>query len=229
MLAGELIDRARTILQDATSVRWPLKELCQWLNDGQREVVLKKPSATAATVTLPMREGTLQFLPDNFISLLRVTRNIGGRVVTVVSRDLMDAQNPDWHNTRPATGVRHFMFDEANPQAFYVYPPSDGRGEIEAVVSVSPVDVPVTGDPESLDSYQSPIALKDIYANALVDYVLYRAYSKDAQVAGATMRAAAHFNQFNSALDVKVVVDTNMSPNIKAGVGYSAGGVTNNA
>src|SRR3546814_10752016 len=43
--AKSLITIAQTLLQDATSVRWPRAELLGYLNDGQRETVLLKPEA----------------------------------------------------------------------------------------------------------------------------------------------------------------------------------------
>ena len=39
----DLIYRAKTILQDTTSVRWALSELQWWLNDGYRDTSNLRP------------------------------------------------------------------------------------------------------------------------------------------------------------------------------------------
>ncbi|MCK7581011.1 MAG: hypothetical protein MZV65_38935 [Chromatiales bacterium] len=60
----------------------------------------------------------------------------------------------------------------------------------------------------------TPIKLDDIYANAILDYVLYRAYSKDAEYAANAQRAALHYQAFTNALGVKTQVDTNNDPRL---------------
>lgn len=230
MLASELIERAQIIIQDVLGVRWPLTELCMWLNDGQRDIAVQKPSANSRITELPIKEGTRQELDAKFVALLRPVRNleagIHSSVVTVVSRDLMDAQAPNWHAKRPRKAVRHIMFDEADPRTFYVYPPNDGTGLMETVVSVLPVVFQPTGYADELESYAAPIELRDEYTSPLVDYILYRAYSKDAQNAGAAQRAQLHYGLYANAVGIKAAVEANMSPNAKARIAAAAGGVS---
>lgn len=229
MLASDPIKRAQDILQDVLAVRWPLPELCRWLNDGQRDIVVQKPSTNSVTAALQLKQGSMQELDGKYVALLRPVRNlehgIMGRSVTVVQRDLMDAIDPDWHVSRQSKVAKHLMFDEADQRTFYVYPPNDGTGVMETVVSVLPALFTPDGDPEQIASYEKPIDLRDEYMSALVDYILYRAYSKDAQNAGAASRAALHYQQYGNQLGIKLSIEANTSPNIKAGVGYAAGGV----
>lgn len=230
MLASELIERAQIIIQDVLGVRWPLTELCMWLNDGQRDIAVQKPSANSRVTALPIKEGTRQELDAKFVALLRPVRNLEAGIhsstVTVVSRDLMDAQAPDWHTKRARKVVRHVMFDEADPRTFYVYPPNDGTGVMETLVSVLPVVFAPTGEADELESYAAPIELRDEYATPLVDYILFRAYSKDAQSAGAAQRAQLHYGLYANAVGIKAAVEANMSPNAKARVASAAGGVS---
>lgn len=229
-LASAVLDRARTIALDETSVRWPLVELCKWLNDGQREIVVHKPSALARNAPLNLAAGTLQIVPPIYLGLLRLTRNLtavvgdvrtGGRVVRVASREMLDAQNPDWHNPVAlpyAKQVRHFVVDEQDPMHFYVYPGNDGTGIVEGIFAGNPDDVQIDvgADPEKLESYDKPLEFQDPYGNALIDYVLYRAYSKDSNFVGSGQRAAAHYAQFANLLDIKVRNDLAVSPNLAA-------------
>ncbi len=230
-LASELLDRAATIVLDETNVRWPLAELLKWLNDAQREVVLQKPSALSETVAIPLQAGTYQQLPQQYLSLLRINRNlssapgvtprIGGRSLRVVSREVLDTQSPEWSNptvTPYAREAKHYLFDEQDPMSFHVYPGNNGTGVVEAIVALNPQPITIaTGaDPLKLDSYAQPIALQDVYANAILDFMLYRAYAKDAQFAGNAQRAAMHYQQFANSLGIKVKVDMSISPNVQA-------------
>lgn len=238
--ARKLFEEAGILLNDTgefTARRTPLSELCDWLNDGLTAIVLQKPSATAQTVTLDLKEGTLQQLPSHFSSILRPVRNVRGeksdrrprKVVTVTSGETINAIKPDWHDSYSvpfAQQVKHFIYDEANPKAFYVYPGNDGTGYLEAVLSAVPAEVEAKGDPAELASYDVAIPIDDVYFGVLLDYVMYRARSKDAQESGNAQRAALHYQQFANALGINVTVETNMSPNTKAGVGGGAVGVT---
>ncbi len=230
MKASGLLKRVQIIIQDVLGVRWPLPELCLWLNDGQRDIVVQKPSANSRTTSLEIKEGSRQELGSEYAALLRPVRNleagIHSSVVTVVSRDLMDAQAPNWHAKRPRKVVRHLMFDEADPRTFYVYPPNDGTGIMEAVVSALPAVFSPSGEDDELDSYDGEVELREEYASPLVDYILYRAYSKDAQNAGAAQRAQLHYGQYANALGIKLNVEVNMSPNTKARLPYAAAGVS---
>lgn len=227
--ARDIMERAQRLVLDETSVRWPLAELCMWVNDAQREVVLQKPSALSANVVISLAADTMQELPNTYLALLRVVRNVtvagsppvrtGGRAVRIVSREVMDSQSPDWHDptkTTPAKVVKHYLFDEQDPLHFYVYPPNDGTGKVEAIVSAAPAVIAATGDANALASYETVLALPDIYANAILDFVLYRSYAKDANFAGNAQRAALHYQQFANSLGMKVQIDAALSPNTSA-------------
>lgn len=235
--AKELLERAGTLLLDQEFTRWTLDELCTWINDGQLEIVIQKPSATARTVNLPMVEGTLQSLPTGYNSILRPVRNVRGdhsdrlprKVITVAAAEGINSITPGWHDPYSVPfkqQVAHFIFDEANPRQFYVYPGNNGTGIIEAVLSENPKNIEPKGDPLELESYDVPLGIEDIYFPALTYFVMYRAFAKDTQYAGSAQRATMFYQQFANALGIQVTVETNMSPNVKPGVGGAAVGVT---
>lgn len=225
--AKQVFERVRILSQDNTSVRWPLAELLQWLNDALREVVLHKPSAGGSTVVVDLVEGTYQTVPSTYIGLLRVVRNVvsvdgetgirtAGRAIRMVQRDILDSQHPDWHSDDAvpfAAAVKHVVYDPADPRAFYVYPGNSGTGKIEAVAYKTPTQIALPSDPEDIDGYSATLDIADIYQNAIVDYVLYRAYSKDAQFAGNAQRANAHFQMFANSLGIKIKNEITSNPN----------------
>lgn len=231
--ANSLLKTAGDQLLDAKYTRWTLTELAGHLNDGLREITVQKPTATAQNIVVSLQRGTLQKLPDNYQQFLRAVRNvtvgdddlrIGGPIITTAQRAILDAQNPYWHDEHAVPArqfVRHFIFDETDPMTFYVYPPNDGTGTIEAVVSKIPDKVEATGNPEELASYDVVVDIKETYANALLDYVLYRAHAKDSQNAGNAQRAALHYQQFANSLGIRMTNEINLSPNVKSNGGTS--------
>jgi hypothetical protein len=217
--AADVMLRAQYILQDAGSVRWTPPELRLWLNDAMREIAVHKPNATARSVEMALQKGTYQVLPDEYQTLLKITRNLattdassdrrgGGRAITPITRDIMDQQIPGWQDDAVmpyAKQVVHYIDEIINPRSFYVVPGNDGTGLVEAVVSRIPTEIPEPPAPGNLDAagYTSTVDLPDAYRSAVVDYMLYRAFSKDSQVPNGFQRAAAHYQQFATALGLK--------------------------
>lgn len=214
-----VIDRVQTVLQDTTGVRWPVvDELVLWVNDAQREIALLKPDASAANETVTLVAGTKQSIPDDGNRLLKAVRNMsaasggtGKRSVRLVNREVLDAQTPDWHDPS-VTGdaahtavVKHYLYDEANPRNFYVYPGVQGSAYLEIIYS---------GNPESV-ALADNLSIPDIFANAILNYVLYMAYMKDAEFAGNAQRASTHFQLFSASVTGKGTVDALTNPNME--------------
>lgn len=209
--AKDLLLKAATIIQDTTNTRWPAAELVGWLNSGQREVMMYRPDANQKFAPLTLVAGTRQTLPVDGIKLLDVMRNTGGAAIRQVKREILDAQNPGWH-TMGAGPIVHFMFDEREPRAFYVYRPAAVGAQVDALYSAYPVDIAAPTAGQVIADVVGDIGLPDIFEGVLTDYVLYRAYSKDAQYAGNGQRAAAHYQQFANALGIEVKATAQFSP-----------------
>jgi hypothetical protein len=214
-----LISRIQDILQDTTSIRWPEAELLRHINDAQREVCNLRPESTATTVSVALVVGTKQSLPSGGLRLIRVTRNMsaaggsatGKRAVRLVDSDILNTQEPNWHDpgvsgdAAHTTTVKHYIFDEDNPRAFYVYPGASTTSTfLEIVYSASPTD---------LGSTSATISVDDIFGNALIDFVLFRCYLKDAEYAGNQQRANTHYQLFAGSLIAGGQVQFNVSPN----------------
>ena len=201
-----LLERASTIIQDTTGTRWPEAELLWWLNDAQREIVLHRPDALSVNERITVTGGqSKQNLPNDALMLIDILRNVtvaadgtvtSGDVIRRTERRVLDDQVPGWHS-QSAGSIDHFVYDERDPKTFYVYPGLEADGHIEGVISKAPTDVAV-GDTITLD---------DIYANPMLDYILHRAYSKDADYAANAQRAVAHMTAFLNSLGVKTKSD----------------------
>lgn len=190
--ARRIIERASILMQDTTNVRWPQDELLKWLNDGQREVVVYRPSAFAKTSVVALAAGTKQTLPADGTALLGVVRNMAadgvtpGTAIRPVTREILDAQIPDWHTMASVASVKHYIYHPANTQTYWVYPPSNGTGKAEIVYAAVPVDVTI----------DQVISVDDLYMSALLNYIMFRAYSKDAEYASNAQLATAYYQAF---------------------------------
>ena len=213
---NDLINKAQTILQDTTSTRWPSNELVGWLNDAYREIILARPDANSESGTFTCAEGTRQVLTDGFPNALRlmdVVRNLAAtsarRAVRLIDRIVLDDQRPGWHTETAGVNIEHYMFDPKLPREFLVYPPASTAAQLEVVFS----SVPTDHDPSTdYSASNETIKIVDSYANAILDYVLYRAYSKDAEYAANGQRAVQHYQAMQAAVGTKTQTDNATVP-----------------
>ncbi len=213
VLASLVLGNAVTIIQDTTNVRWPLNELTEWLNAGQREIVMSRPDANIVNGAIPLVAGSKQTLPANGFKLLDVIRNTAAlSAIRLVQREILDAQIPNWHALPGVAAALHYMFDQRDPTIFYVYPPALVGGSVDGIYSAYPADIPIPAAGAALTAITQNIGVLDTFANALTDYILYRAYSKDAQYAGNGQRAMAHFTAFANALGIELKGTMQMGP-----------------
>lgn len=195
--AQSIIERVRLQLIDNGAVkRWTDTELLLWLSDGQRAIVTASPGNSSSTEVVPLVAGTKQNIPSDGNTLLYIVRNTNsagttpGRAVRIVSREILDAQNPDWHASAPAAVVQNYIFDAQEPTKYYVYPPNTGTGYVEMVYSHLPVD---------MTSLTDTLVVQDIYQTALFDYVMFRAHQKDSDFAAGQAIAGTYLQLFLAA------------------------------
>lgn len=223
--AKSILIRAAEMLHDAEFVRWTIPEMVQWLNDGQREIITHRPDALSASATVTLAAGSRQSLDAMALTprplkLLQCIRNVAPtskkRALRLVQRHVLDALAPGWSAMTGVVDVVHYMFDEREPRAFYVYPPATTVAQIEILYSAYPVDIaaPLA---DGIDAVLGDVGLPDIFANALLDYVLYRAHSKDAEYAANGGMAAAHYSAFANAIGIEVQATAATKPRPRPG------------
>lgn len=213
ILASAIINNARIILQDATGVRWLDAELLAWLNDGQRETLIVKPDAYVKQAATQMVPGTKQALPDDGLILLDILRNMGsagttpGSAVKIMDAKVLNEQRPGWHTIPASMSALFFCYSEKSPKTFSLYPPQPATaGYVELVYSALPANVATIA---------GAITLDDIYAGPLMDYILFRAYSKDAEYAGDGRLAGTYYQRFVGVVTGKEQAETVSEPKQK--------------
>lgn len=225
----DILERVNKLLTDEDFDRWEITELVDWIHEGALAIVIAKPNAFSSTRPFKLTNGTRQSIGAATgaqpLKLLDIVRNLSddtaearaGRVVSIVSRSQLDAVDPNWHDPRYVKfrkEVRHYTFDEQNPLEFYVWPGNDGNGVVEALFSFSPKKLEPTGPKDALSSYNVELGIQEPYAVPLVDYVCYRALSKD-DLQGAPAKAMAYYQAFATALGIKIQSASGANPNAR--------------
>lgn len=214
---GTVINNAKLVLQEVTAAgtRWTNEELIGWLNESYQAIVQIKPDASSINASVPLVEGTRQEIPEDGLRLIDVVRNTSSTSdklgILVTTRRALDTTRRSWHADTASVDIEQYVFDEQDPTRFYVYPPAATGAEVEVIYSSTPTPHDVSrGLPGLKDD---PIRLNDSYAPVITDYILYRAYSKDAEHAANLNRAQMHMQAYMGSLGQKVEVDRSISPN----------------
>lgn len=213
---GDVLRRARTILQERTKdgTRWTNKELLDWLNEAYGIVLGIRPGANAVTSEIVCVAGARQVIPVGCERLLSVIANTAakanGLAVTLIRRAELNAMRPRWMGEQQTVAIEHFMYDEDDPKAFFVYPPAAVGAKLQVLCSAVPA--PHAEAQAKADSTEA-IRLPDTYAPILVDLVLARAFTKDAEGGINQARANAHQQAAQAALGLNIQGDGLASPN----------------
>ncbi|HJV52786.1 MAG TPA: DUF6682 family protein [Noviherbaspirillum sp.] len=206
---ADVLARTDDLLMDADRVRWTAEERIRWINEAAGAILIRRPAARAMTVALPLSAGTLQAIPDNGVQFLDLVCNLAadgvtaGRVIRRTDRQLLDDADPDWHAAKPVATVKQYTFDDRMPKTFYVYPPAIAGTKVRLVHAELPPSVSA-----STDSFD----LQPEYLGAVVNYVCYRANSKDSEFANGAV-ATAFYQAFEAELGIQSQVQVNASPN----------------
>lgn len=211
--AKTIIDKALLALGDVAAVHWSTAELLAWLNAGQLELATLVPNANTVTVAKQLEAGSKQTAPSDTIRLIGFTRNLGvtglvpGKAIRQIERKLLERYSPNWSTEPAAAIVVHAMYDaEDNNAVFYVYPPQPMVPQyIELIYAQIPAII-------ANATAGTKITVADFYQNALLDYVLYRAFGKDADSANQAVRSQEHYKMFSSAIVLKMAADSATKP-----------------
>mgnify|MGYP000731235032 CR=1 FL=1 len=211
----DVIKRVQRICNDKTGIVWPEAELLEDFNDAVKDIVMRRPDASTVNVFFDTTaDSSKQTLPADALRLIEVTRNKGGKVITKIDRGTLDATRPDWHQSTPSLAIEHYVYDERDPKTFYLYPRPTNNGvnphQVELVYCTCPPAISIAETAIKAGTDTTTIPLDDIYANAIADFMLYRAYTKDLGSAQNAQRAAAAYQTYGNSLGVKLQADAMM-------------------
>jgi len=203
----EITTRVNKLLNDPGFVRWPEEELLNYLNDAQRAIVLRRPDSYSIDIDdFACVEGTKQALPADALRLIDITRNATGKAIRgPYNRQVLDDNHENWYAGTDAAEVQLYIYDERVPKTFYVYPGVAAGVLLTLAYSKAPASIGMTEHNSS-----EVIALDDIYVNAIIEWILYRSYMKDAEYAADPNKSTMHLQAFESQLGQKNQADSAM-------------------
>jgi hypothetical protein len=210
--AKTIIDKASLLLADVSQSFWLVSELLGWLNDGQRDIATVIPQANVKNSAVQLVAGVKQSLPSDGILLLDIPHNLGslgttvGTLINHVPKEIMLKRIPGWTTTMANGIVKHYVYSVSDPLIFYVYPPQPAAPKyVECVYSAIPSLI-------TNANVGTKITIPDYFQTELLDYVLYRAFSKDFDNSAQMARGQEHYQLFTNALTAKNNTDTSVTP-----------------
>lgn len=203
----DVLGRVNTQLRDPGYIRWTKSEVLDYFNDAVRAVVLNRPDASVSIIDVDCVAGVAQTLPDTAYQLIDIVGQDSGRAVPPIDRTMLDNADPCWRATTGSPSVEGYLYSPLLPQVFNVFPGAEEGLSLKVAVSLYPVSV----DIDELDGNdaENPVQMQisDLYINPVVDWCLYRAFSKDAESGADSNLATQHLQNFNNALGIKTKVD----------------------
>lgn len=208
---GDIIHRAGHLLLDEEHIRWTVEELIDWINEASAALVRLYPPANTRTAIVGLAAGSKQRLGSSVMQVVDVIRNIGadettiGRSIRYTERHLLDSNDPDWH-AMPAEGtVRHYVYDDRSPTVFYVYPPAIAGTKIEMLLAILP---------DAVIEAEDYLNLGMEYADSILNYVVYRCWSKDSEYANGAL-ATGYYQAFIASMNSGMQGEQSTTPTAK--------------
>lgn len=209
----EILDRVTDLLLDKDraddQARWSNDELIRWINDSRMAIITRKPSACSKIVTVALAAGSHQTIPSNGVQLLDIICNMGmdgaspGRSIRRTDRQNLDDDDLYWQRATQKVEISQFTYDDRTPKDYFVSPPAVAGTQIK--ISHAAIPNQVNAPEDSLD-----VGLEVM--DAVVNYVAFRAKSKDTEYANAA-EAAGFYGAFGDALGVQTQTQAAASPN----------------
>jgi hypothetical protein len=210
--AADLIREVAALLNDAepgyAHIRWTRADLLDYLNDAQRQIYLYRPELYAQTDVFALAPGTRQGpLPDG-CQLQKIIGSTGeGGRARKVDDGLLQAF-ADTGCLPVSAGddyrVRGYSFTPQDPMAFFVDPPvpDDGQTYTVALVCQQTPEPIVLAQLDDIDPRNDRLVTPARMHNALIEWMLYRAYSVDMESAQSFAKQQDHRQHFYAMLGV---------------------------
>ena len=182
-----LVDEVRRIIHDenASTYRWTDAEFVNYINGALRSIVTLVPEANVTEDVVTISNNIArQALPAGGIKFMRASRNYADDgttaqgPITYVEKDVLDRFDPDWEydttiKADAANFFEHYCHEPREPKVYYLYPPQNAANKKVAIV--------YSDVPDAITDLSETWPLDDEYYNAGVQYLMYRALTKEAR------------------------------------------------
>lgn len=201
------------MLEDDGMTTWTAQDLVRYVNDGQKDMVVRRPDLFVHSTDHNLVDGWRQRIPADGVKLMEVHANAvdAHRACTPAKRSMLDAQMPKWRAMTPTREVDHFMFDERDPASFDVFPPA----ALGAVLSIDyvrrPAAMTVPGPGTKIDDISGNVNVPDEMSVALQHYVAFRCFAEGSED-GNAQAAKNHISIYADILGVEIQATRNVAP-----------------
>lgn len=186
-----LVDEIRVILVDADADIYEDSFIKNALYSAELTLASHRFDSTAANLSFTCEAGARQEL-SNSQGLLSVSK------ARRVSREDLDAFS-DWESA-PSGKVKEYTYDDREPLAFYLNPPSP----VDQVINVTHSQIPVP--------YGTETTVSEKYRQPLIEFTLYKLLSSDTEGSVNVARAGQHINNFYQLLGMNYKAQKTQSP-----------------
>lgn len=201
---AQIIQTAGRLLNDIDNTRWSAATLIEYANEAQSAIVTIKPDANPVTSVMRLVQGSKQTIPSGAVSLISVTRNMGndgkvaGEAVTRATTEALSSLLPSWHTIQSGV-VQKFTYDSDNKNVFYVFPAQPA--------TTTYVEVIYSKRPTTLAAKTDNIELDDEYRSAIVNYIVYRAFSEEIDSPSSLALSQTYYGLFKEAVGAKMAAE----------------------
>lgn len=176
---------------DESGVQITSADIIRWINDGQREIVIKNPEVNQAMVNINVVAGQTQFPVLANIPDIMVIHSIHFRGQILRAMSFVQAQEQIIQSDDTRTqDTPLFWYEYAGVINVWPIPTTDYAGGLTIFYSSAPAVV---------DSTSAPLTVPDSYFKALVDYCTAQAHELDQDFAAANVKA----QQFETSIQVQ--------------------------
>nr|WP_157651721.1 DUF6682 family protein [Burkholderia ubonensis] len=204
MIVRDVVREVAALLNDDEDgfefTHWTESDLVEYANDAALQITQWRAAEFSKPHTIDLAAGARQTLPSDGLAFYRVAgtvdrygRTIGQPSATDIAATRIAANWFEPIACRRTTGdyvVRSFSFDADDQTAFYVDPPVPPGKAVQAIVVYASVPARADGG--------DALPVPSIYHNAVIEWMLYRAFGKDTESATDAMRSAEHHTTFNN-------------------------------
>lgn len=209
-----IIAEISALLNDAeegfANIRWSVQEIQEYVNDALVQLALLKPEAFAKTVEMPLKAGSYQELPEDIMQLIDLigVKDAYGRIhgkplrLDTNASYVSHAYFADLACQVAVNGryvMRSYVFDPKNPQAIFVYPPVPAGEELSLLVNGVVVTQEGKGE------------VPRKWHNAVIEWALYRAFSKDTESPVNQQKGSQHLQHFYSILNLSTQAEDRLN------------------
>lgn len=194
--------------------RWSKSELIEYGKDAIRSLFTLVPKKFTSVKKIELVPGKVQYLPEGCTKIVKVL-NAGDNDNTQAVSSIANSVNSRLGNlfSDKCSGsaylldpssytIESFSLDESSDQIFYVEPP-----------------VPVSSDPiyanvicYGLPDIKGNYIVSDWMHNAVIEFILYRAYSSEDESANSSTNAKAHLEHFYTSIGNFLAAEKSMTP-----------------